>query len=308
MHKKKILIILITLFLTACAPVQKTRIISAVKENGSIAVYFCPQDNCQQQLINLINSANKSVRCAFYKLELPEIIKVLKGKNAEIIMDIDRNSSALMHNKFCIIDNKAVATGSFNPTEYGDRYNNNNLVIIHSKYLAQNYEDEFNELRQNRFGKGNKVRYPLIYLNNIKIQNYFCPEDNCAEHIIEELKKAKKSIYFMTFTFTHNSIANIIALKIHHNVTVKGIIEKSRQSRYSKFDFLEFQGAEMHFDKNPKIMHHKVFIIDNKTVITGSMNPTWSADNKNDENIIIIHDREIAKKFLKEFEELIQNG
>jgi len=301
MHQKIIWLILLALFLTACTP--QAKITTAVKEtNGSIEVYFCPQDNCSQQLIKLINSAN-SVQCAFYELELPELINALNNKNAEIITNADRNSSALMHNKFCIIDNQ-VATGSFNPTEYGDKYNNNNLVIINSKYLAQNYKDEFNELKQKQFGKGNKVRYPVIYLNNTKIENYFCPEDACAEHIIDELKKAEHSIHFMTFTFTHDSIANILALKLHHNITVKGIIEKSRQSQYSKYDFLEFQGANMTYDKNPKTMHHKVFIIDNQTVITGSMNPSWSGDNKNDENIIIMHDKEIAEKYLEEFEQL----
>ncbi len=305
MHKKTILILLL-IFLTACAPIKQTKTTSIIKEtnNNSIEVYFCPQDNCSNQLIKLINSAD-SVQCAFYELELPELIDALKNKNAELITNSDRNSSALMHNKFCIIDRKTIATGSFNPTLYGDMYNNNNLVIIHSKYLAQNYEDEFNELLNGSFGKGNKVKHPIIELNNIKIQNMFCPEDHCAEQIIGELRKAKHSINFMAFTFTHENIANMLAIKMHKNVTVKGIVEKSRQSKYSRYDFLEFQGAEMHYDKNPKTMHHKVFIIDNETVITGSMNPSLSGDTKNDENILIIHDKVIAEKFLKEFERLI---
>ena len=51
-------------------------------------------------------------------------------------------------------------------------------------------------------------------------------------------------------------------------------------------------------------MHHKVFIIDNKTVITGSFNPTEGADTRNDENILIMHDKNIAQSFIKEFENL----
>ena len=53
-------------------------------------------------------------------------------------------------------------------------------------------------------------------------------------------------------------------------------------------------------------MHHKVFIIDNKTVATGSFNPSLSADERNDENILIIHDKRIASAFLKEFDSLWQ--
>ena len=51
-------------------------------------------------------------------------------------------------------------------------------------------------------------------------------------------------------------------------------------------------------------MHHKVFIIDNKTVITGSYNPTANGNKNNDENMIIIHDKGIANKFLEEFNKI----
>ena len=51
-------------------------------------------------------------------------------------------------------------------------------------------------------------------------------------------------------------------------------------------------------------MHHKCFIIDSETVVTGSMNPTGGGDTRNDENILIIHDEEIAGKYLDEFEKV----
>lgn len=49
-------------------------------------------------------------------------------------------------------------------------------------------------------------------------------------------------------------------------------------------------------------MHHKVFIIDEKTVITGSFNPSNNGDKGNDENILIIGSEEIAGMFEEEFE------
>jgi len=56
-------------------------------------------------------------------------------------------------------------------------------------------------------------------------------------------------------------------------------------------------------DYCPKLglLHHKVFIIDGETVITGSMNPTNAGDELNDENILIIHDRNIASSYIEEF-------
>ena len=54
-------------------------------------------------------------------------------------------------------------------------------------------------------------------------------------------------------------------------------------------------------DKNPEFMHHKVFIVDD-IVVLGSYNPTSSGNSKNDENILIIYDKELADKFLGEFD------
>ena len=47
---------------------------------------------------------------------------------------------------------------------------------------------------------------------------------------------------------------------------------------------------------------HKVFLIDTLCVITGSMNPTAGGNERNDENLLIICDEEIAKKFKAEFD------
>ncbi len=49
-------------------------------------------------------------------------------------------------------------------------------------------------------------------------------------------------------------------------------------------------------------MHHKVVIIDEEIVITGSYNFSRSAEERNDENIIIIYNAEIAQEFIKEFQ------
>ena len=42
-------------------------------------------------------------------------------------------------------------------------------------------------------------------------------------------------------------------------------------------------------------MHHKVFIIDEEIVITGSFNPSKNADTRNDENILIINKKTMKK-------------
>ena len=49
-------------------------------------------------------------------------------------------------------------------------------------------------------------------------------------------------------------------------------------------------------------MHHKVIIIDNEVVITGSYNFTVSAEKTNDENVVIFFDKKIAAYYTAEFQ------
>jgi hypothetical protein len=316
--KSKILLsvflLLIFVFVNEYDKLGSTVSILLRETSGSPSIYFCPQDDCKGQLIYLIRNSDR-IDCAFYDLDLDKVIDELKSKNAKLVIDKDNshevkeldyvkneNAWGLMHNKFCIIDDEIILTGSFNPTERGNYYNNNNLVVIRSKYLADNYKTEFEELWNGRFASGEKIKNQKIYLNGKEIENYFCPEDLCEERVINALKKAKESIYFMTFVFTSNEVGDVLIEKNNQNVDVKGVIEKTRISDWSEHYRLGKEGIEVRLDNNRYVMHHKVFIIDGKTVITGSFNPTKSANEDNDENILIIHDENIAKQYLEEFE------
>jgi len=293
--------------------------------NGSINIFFCPRDNCSSKLTEVISLAKVSIDCALFDLNLESTADALSEKANEIPVRVvfDNNNkknidkleisfeykfdtnNQLSHNKFCVIDNKIVFTGSMNPTLRDTQHNNNNILIINSAYFAQNYADEFKELWYEQFGTGKKVKYPIIYLENIdleniKFENYFCPEDKCEQHVIKEVRNAKHTVYFMTFSFTSEQIADAI-LTNKALVDVKGIFEKSQNNKYNQYERLKGFGLNVRWDNNKYNMHHKVFIIDNETVITGSYNPTSSGDERNDENMLIIHDNGLASQYLTEF-------
>ncbi len=295
---------------------QPTIIDSYIKDTGSLDVYFCPQEDCEGRLVNFLDSAQQSIHCALFEINLPSVqsklLEKAKSMEVEIVTDdqylkkfnhsfVKPDRWGLMHNKFCIIDGKKVSSGSMNPTLNDAHKNNNNLLLIESSVLAGNYEIEFQEMWNGIFKKGGEVLHPKVVLNEIPMENYFCPDDHCISQVVEAISQAKKSVYFMTFSFTSREIANALLLAKERGVELKGVMETSQISQYSMYELLKFQGTDVLKDKNKKNMHHKVFIIDNETVVTGSFNPTDGGDKRNDENILIINDKTIAEKFLKEF-------
>lgn len=298
-----------------------------ISETGSLNVYFCPQDDCEKVVVELLDSAQESIHCALFDLGLKSIQEKLLEKekkvDVKVIIDneytskfkhefVKEDSFGLMHNKFCIVDKTKIFTGSMNPTENDAKKNDNNLLLITSTILAQNYEDEFQEMWANEFKGGQKIVYSHFFLrenntNYLEIQNYFCPEDDCAAKVKAELAKARNSIFFLTFSFTHRGIANQLLLKHLEDVEVKGVLETKQISKYSQYERLNSGGIEVRKDANKYNMHHKVFIIDNETVITGSFNPTAGGNQRNDENLLIIKNAEITQLFLSEFKKIFNN-
>ena len=316
-----LLLSVVTILLSSCMQNITGKVVQIPNETGkNPEAYFCPSDDCGKIFETQITSANSTVHCALYDIDLKNVINSLsiKSKHADVKVVIDNSNNKnqikgdglridtdqqLMHNKFCVIDNRIVLTGSFNPT-FNDNYrNNNNVVVIYSKTLANNYEDEFEELWNGEFGKGEAVKHPKFYVNGMEIENYFCPDDKCASHIIELIKNAKSSVYFMSYSFTNKEIADALIEK--NGIDIKGIFDSGQSSsQYSQLKRLKDFGMDVKKDANKYKMHHKVFIIDNETVATGSFNPTLSAEEKNDENIVIIHGKKIAGDFLKEFDRI----
>jgi len=312
MKKKKLLTAINILIALAIIIISETNYINSdfvVEESGEINVYFCPKDNCSNHFEKKILQSNE-VKCAFYDLTNQKIIKSINDKKKEILIDEDNfegfgkkiKSEGLMHNKFCVLDEKIVITGSYNPTQ--NNFNQNNIIIIESETLAKNYLEEFEEIKN---GGKEKTKHSTLTFNNKHLQNYFCPDDKCKEKILRELSKAKEKILFMTFTFTDKDISNLLIKKHKEGLEIKGIIEKFQNSKYSVYQTLASNKINISYYEGEGFQHNKVFIIDDKTVITGSYNPTNAANNVNDENIIILTQEDIVKDYVTYFEELSES-
>lgn len=282
-----------------------------VKEDyKNISLYFCEKDDCSLIIKENIDNSNK-VDCAFYDLDLENIINSMIKKHYRLVVDDgskvsiphrEDNNNQLMHNKFCVLDKKIIG-GSFNPKKTSLFKDYNNLIVIESDYLTKNYEAEFEELWNNS-RPGNKVKYPLIDYGNTRIENYFCPEDACKDHLLNVLNNANE-IDFLLFSFTDKDILSKLVERYTSGAIVKGVVEKQRiNMQYELGKELRLNGIDVKTDSNPYLLHDKTWIINNETIIIGSYNPTSAGNKKNDENILIIHNKELAEKMKLRFEDI----
>ncbi len=137
-------------------------------EKTDVQIFFCPEEDCKQEIIKLVKESTKSINCMIYSFTDNEIgnelieakkrnieIKIIieseqitkysiyeNLKNNKISIIKDKNNN-LMHNKFCVFDEKKVFTGSVNLTNNGLKFNNENLTIINNSEIAEKFNAYF---------------------------------------------------------------------------------------------------------------------------------------------------------------------
>src|SRR5512134_774710 len=284
-------------------------------------------------LVEAIDAARLSVDVASYSLSLNSVRNALlrahdRGATVRVVMEstnMDRsdpqilieagvpvlgdNRDGLMHDKFIIIDQSEVWLGSMNFTDGGAYEDNNNLIRIHSTKIAENYLKEFEEMfSEDKFGEeiAPETPNPTITIEETRIDTYFSPDDGVLAALVPVLESAQESIYFLAYSFTSNQLGDIIRQKAEADVTVAGVMddEQVRSNQGTEFDPFRQADLNVRIDGIDGLMHHKVFIVDEKIVVMGSYNFSQNAEQRNDENILIIYDPVIAKQFLREFQRL----
>jgi phosphatidylserine/phosphatidylglycerophosphate/cardiolipin synthase-like enzyme len=220
----------------------------------------------------------------------------------------DRRES-LMHNKFTVIDRQEVWTGSLNYTISDGYRNNNNLLRLRSVRLAESYTREFDEMFvEDAFGAGSPANTPnpLVQVDGARVEIYFSPDDGAAERLVELVQGAQDSVYFLAYSFTLDELADALIERGQAGVRIAGVMEASQVESNTGSDYQRFldTGLDVRLDGNPRNMHHKVLIIDETIVVTGSYNFSRSAETRNDENTLVIFDPEIADFYLEEFKRM----
>ncbi|WMJ75364.1 phospholipase D-like domain-containing protein [Cytophagaceae bacterium ABcell3] len=155
-------------------------------------------ENIDERLVEQLNLATDNIKVAVAWISDPKLIKTLafkamQGVKVEIIVsakpfseNFKRNQdlafrvlfmnkckiykigssyndfSPLMHNKFCIIDNNVIITGSYNWTVKAPK-NQENIIIIKDSKVAKQYVDKFEEIKQG-------VHQNILWFNELDIR------------------------------------------------------------------------------------------------------------------------------------------
>ncbi|MCU0497267.1 MAG: phospholipase D-like domain-containing protein [Anaerolineae bacterium] len=239
-----------------------------------------------------------------HTIEDDGVIQALIDVGIPVVYD---ERSAFMHNKFMIMDSTTVWTGSTNFTINDVYRNNNNLLMLRSRQAVQVYQTEFNEMfEQRQFGPRSPNSNSANFTQDgVGIQIFFAPEGEVMPAIIREIGQARRSIRFMAFSFTYDDLLDAMLARAEQNVTIEGIFEtRGSETEFSELRPLFCDGFDVRQDGNSFTMHHKVIIIDDATVIVGSFNFSQNAVQSNDENLLIIKDRDLVAQYLAEYERL----
>ena len=141
-----------------------------------------------------------------------------------------------------------------------------------------------------------------------KTEVYFSLYDNPQKEIIKNINQAEAFINIAMYIFTDREIALPLVKARERGVKVRLYLDQDQVDyKYSQSRFLVQKGIKTRISTNNYIMHNKFAIIDNRILLTGSYNWTFSANNRNDENLMVIDDPEIIEIFQNQFVNLWTN-
>jgi phosphatidylserine/phosphatidylglycerophosphate/cardiolipin synthase-like enzyme len=236
------------------------------------------------------------------------------------------NGAGLMHNKYFVFDGRGGApesvwvwTGSWNPTDPGTNNDFQNAIEFQDMALAVPYTMEFNEMwgsetdvpnsSVSRFGARKLNNTPHRFVIGGKpVEVYFSPSDGTDAKILGEINRAEYSIGFQLLTLTRSGLATALVNKKIAGKKVRGDLDDSTDTG-SQYTYLRANGVDVRLKTSGTsgLLHHKYGIIDaenphwNAVTMTGSHNWTSSAENANNENMVIVRDGNITNQYLQEF-------
>jgi len=139
------------------------------------------------------------------------------------------------------------------------------------------------------------------------VEVYFSPGGDCDQKVIALLNSAQQELNIAIYGLTKADIVQAIVSANQRGVKVRVVADRVQAAgKSSLVDYLKTQNIDLRKSKHKGAMHHKVCVIDGRTVISGSFNWSNNAVYNNDENLLVLDSPELARIFNQEFERLWQ--
>ena len=107
------------------------------------------------------------------------------------------------------------------------------------------------------------------------------------------------------YYLSSSNIAKALVEAQAHHVQVRIVLDQGQEiESASKSSYLIKHGFEIRYHLGFGLMHNKFAIIDDRSLITGSFNWTLTAEERNEENLLIISDEATIARYKERFEYL----
>ena len=127
-----------------------------------------------------------------------------------------------------------------------------------------------------------------------EIELAFSPWDDPEQVLLQVVSDARSSLLVQAYVFTSRTFADALIAAQRRGVRVEVLADAhmNRRERGNAIPRLLAAGVPVSYETRYSAAHNKVLIADAEgpgcAVVTGSYNFTWSANNRNAENLLIV--------------------
>ncbi len=143
----------------------------------------------------------------------------------------------------------------------------------------------------------------LVQQANVTVLGvYFSPHGGCEGQVVHWIDRANETLHVLIYSFTNDAIGDAVVRAYQRGVEIKVVFEESQVSTYSEYWKLQAIGVLIRNDTNSGLMHHKTAIIDGSVILSGSFNWSAAAEDRNNENLMILQSENLASVFEDAFQ------
>ena len=238
------------------------------------------------------------------------------------LLGLGHPGNGAMHLKLAVYDGKKVETGSFNWETGSSTENHENMILLEDRAITAAYAAQFERIA----GGVSEATRPGSNLGAAR-SAFFGPDEKLHELMGELVDRATKSVRVAMFTAKGDGDGGALtrlfgklieAKRRGLDVTVifdAHIAEPfdfhGRQSGDDQTDeWLERSGVHVVRADNRTSafasMHHKFMVVDDEIAVTGAFNWYWDAAFINDEDVLVLRDARVARRYRGELVDLMR--